>query len=299
MQKRPTLVSALTPPHEQRIRDNIYSAAHDAITHWSTFKWHYTDGNADAHVPHSSQAFCISVWGTFASPRGNGVRKAVASILKDTLFQKALEPYDARVPLELESDSRELLNEYGGKQSHLDGVIKLDGLSVVVESKLFEALGACSQAKEKHCSGIYGAGSDLKLETRIACRLEGQEGSRTPRLYWDVMKPISTKDAYQEGKPCPFAGGGYQVMRNIAAAAKLAGQGRDWRVIFAYPQSSDSETGNLIALVKSKLACEQQHRILTLDYVKLAKELITSEDATARGLGEHMATRLSRQIPQT
>jgi hypothetical protein len=221
----------------------------------------------------------------------------VASILKDPLFQKALEPYDASVPLELESDSRELLNEYGGKQSHLDGVIKLDGLSVVVESKLFEPLGACSQAKEKHCSGIYGAGSDLKRKTTFACRLEDQEGSRTRRLYWDVMKSISAKDAYQEGKPCPFAGGSYQVMRNIAAAAKLAEQGQEWRVIFAYPQSSDPKTGNLIALVKSKLAAEQQHRILTLDYVKLAKELITSEDATAHALGEHMATRLSRQIP--
>jgi hypothetical protein len=83
-------------------------------------------------------------------------------------------------------------------------------------------------------------------------------------------------------------------MRNVAAAAKLADRGREWRVIFAYPQPFEFTTGAMIALVKNKLAAEHQHRILTLDYLKLTEELLRSGDAIASGLGKHMAARLLR-----
>lgn len=214
-------------------------------------------------------------------------------MLKDGLFEKALETCEAEPPLELESDSRELLNEYGGTQSHLDGVLRLIGLSVVIESKLTEPLGRCSQKKDGHCSGIYGPGSDLKLRrTDVSCRLEYQDRQRSPRSYWDIMKAISKEGAYPVGELCAFAGRGYQVMRNLAAAAKLAGDASEWRVIFAYPQSYDPTTDDAIALVRGRLATQHQPRVLALDYIKFAKELIASTDQTANELGKHMSIRL-------
>jgi hypothetical protein len=288
--------TSMTPFEEQAVRDNIFSAAHGAIANWKTFKWHCSE-RVDAHVPHSSQAFCISVWGTFASQQGRVVRDVVASVLQDALFLEVLEQYKTELPLVLESDSRELLNEFGGKQSHLDGVLSLNGLSVVIESKFTEPFGACSQVRDKHCSGVYGPGSDLKLKRdEFPCRLQYKDRQRTPRLYWEIMKPLSNEGVYPLGKPCPFAEGGYQVMRNIAAAAALAtANGSEWRVIFEYPKSSDSRTADTIAFVKGKLAVEQQQRILVLDYVELAEKLMRSEDATAISLGRHMAKRLNGQ----
>jgi hypothetical protein len=145
MKKGKKKVAPLTPDQEQAIRKNIFCAAHGAITDWSTFKWHRTNNVPDAHVPHSSQAFCISVWGTVASAQGGVVRKALNCLLTDSLLEKAVRSYKAGFPVELERDSRELLNGYGGTQSHLDGVLRLNGLSVVIESKLTEPLGRCSQ----------------------------------------------------------------------------------------------------------------------------------------------------------
>ncbi len=292
-EKREKKVAPLTRDQEQAIRKNIFRTAHGAITDWSTFKWHRTNGVPDTHVPHSSQAFCISVWGTVASTQGAVVRKTLSCLLKDDRFARAVESYEAELPLELESDSRDLLNEFGGTQSHLDGVLRLNGLSVVIESKLTEQLGRCSQATGRYCSGIYGPGSDLKLgRTDVSCRLEYQDRQRTPRLYWKIMKEISREGAYRVGEPCAFAGLGYQVMRNIAAAAKLAGDASNWRVIFAYPQSYDSTTDEAIALVRNKLAVQHQHRVLVLDYINFARELMCSTNEIAHDLGIHMAIRL-------
>jgi hypothetical protein len=73
-------------------------------------------------------------------------------LLKDALLRRVLASHEAELPLELESDSRELINEYGGTQSHLDGVLRLNGLSVVVESKLTEPLSVnMSESKFSRC----------------------------------------------------------------------------------------------------------------------------------------------------
>ena len=49
------------------------------------------------------------------------------------------------------------------------------------------------------------------------------------------MRQLSDEGAYSIGEPCPFAAGGYQVMRNIAAGAALTIPGNsEWRVIFAW-----------------------------------------------------------------
>jgi hypothetical protein len=48
------------------------------------------------------------------------------------------------------------------------------------------------------------------------------------------MRQLSDEGAYSIGEPCPFAAGGYQVMRNIAAEAALTIPGSsEWRVLRA------------------------------------------------------------------
>ena len=81
-------------------------------------------------------------------------------------------------------------------------------------------------------------------------------------------------------------------MRNIAAAAKLAPKNSEWGVIFAYPQSYDPTTQQAIALVTGKLIVQHQPRVLTLDYLRFAKEVMALTDTTAKELGKHMALRL-------
>src|SRR5690242_16092776 len=88
------------------IKENIFSAAHGAIENWGTFAWHCTNGEPDTHVANSSQAFCISVWGTFASARGVVVRSAVIGLLNDLAFTEAIRKYPAEVPLQFESVNR-------------------------------------------------------------------------------------------------------------------------------------------------------------------------------------------------
>ena len=297
-----TLLMTFTDPTLQKsIRENIYHAAHWAIGDWDAYKWHRTNGQPDTHVSHSSQALCISVWGTFASAEGKAVRRVITGLLNDGELQRAIGRYDTQIPLTLESDSRELLNEYGGTQSHLDGVLDLDELPVVIESKLTEPLGCCSQVKQRHCSGIYGPGSDLKLKRPDPCRLLYKDQNRTSRLYWDIMGQLSRPDSYPFGQACPFAGSGFQVMRNIAAAFRMAtgkntggNNGREWRVIFAYP--SDPRTSQAIRAVREKLNPEQQKRVLSLDYLQLAELLGKSSDPIAKGLSQHMSARLGINV---
>lgn len=108
------------------------------------------------------------------------------------------------------------------------------------------------------------------------------------------MNHLSVPNAYpQMGHRCPFADQGYQVMRNIAAAAQYAlteGKGQDWRVVFSFPP--DRTTDAVISHIQERLQDEHRKRVLKLDYMKLAKVLAVSEDDTARGLAAHMANRL-------
>jgi hypothetical protein len=115
------------------------------------------------------------------------------------------------------------------------------------------------------------------------------------------MGQLSRPDSYPFGQACPFAGSGYQVMRNIAAAFRKAtgkktsgNNGREWRVIFAYP--SDPRTSHAIRAVREKLNPEQQKRVLSLDYLQLAELLEKSSDPIAKGLSQHMSARLGINV---
>jgi hypothetical protein len=276
------------------VRDNIFPVARAVVTDWDAFPWHRNTrtGEIDADVPWSSQALCMSVWGTVTAPEGAEVRKLVgraaphaelARVLADRVLRVALERIDG-----------DLLNEKGsGNPTNLDVVVETGSDAVVIESKLSEPLGGCSQPP-KQCSGTYGPGSDLKWRTPAPCRLAIPDGRRTARAYWTVMDTLAGGSFTAPGSPCPFRGPGYQVMRTIASAFRLGERrGKDWRVVFAFPFTLGGSTPADVAAVRDRLLPEHRSRIGLLDYDALAAALLSGESAVARDLGRHMATRIA------
>ncbi len=284
------------PKNIENIRRNIFCEAYPSIGDWSTFPWHSsrnTQMGSDSDRLHSSQAFCISVWGTFAAQTGESVRSAVGKLVNDTGFSSAMEAAGGVIDLSLENVDRGRLNEHPagvGEPTNLDVLIRLPNLTVAVESKLTEAFGSCSQALTRNCSGVYGAGSDLKMKSEALCRLDLADGRRQARSYWEVMRRISEDDAYPVGEPCAFAGSTYQLMRVIASAAQAGSP--DWRALFAYP-SGRGAASEEIAKVVRRLRPENRSRIIHLDYIELAQRLAGSADAVAQGLALHMRERLT------
>jgi len=282
-----------SPEKLARIRANIHMPAQAAIPDWETFDWHRSNGAIDTDVPHSSQAFCISVWGTLARGDAGAARAAVADLLGDQASRDALREAPT---LRLEHVSRPVLNEYLGKATNIDAFLIWPGLAIAVESKLREDYGPCSQAP-RNCTGRYEVGSDLKTGTDAPCRLEVQDGKRTPRAYWEVMGSLAHPGAYPTGERCPFAGGGYQVMRTIAFAARHAErQGCDWRAVFVFPGSRSLRSGKTIDAVTEPLLGEHKKRVLRLDYEALARRLVSSDDPTSLQLGRYMEDRLATAL---
>ena len=66
-------------------------------------------------------------------------------------------------------------------------------------------------------------------------------------------------------------------------------------MVFCFPP--DNSTDVAINYVRDRLNEEHRNRVLKLNYVKLTKILANSEDATARGLAAHMASRLGLETP--
>lgn len=182
-----------------------------------------------------------------------------------------------------------------GNPTNLDAVWCLPGLVVVVESKLTEDFGWCGQAKDGHCTGRIGPGSDVKTGTDVRCRLEIADGRREPRRYWQVLERLAGGKGWPAAEsPCPLARGGYQVARVVAAAAELGRRsGRDWRAVFAYPAMLLRDTRESLKTVTQMLSEENKRRVLELDYSALAPDLLACADDTAQGLGSHLWQRLA------
>ena len=279
------------------LESNIYSQAHWSVGDWHDFDWHKSQsGEVDSDVLQSSQAFCISVWGSLfrhsSSLDSSSIRKS-ADLDDDWAF------LDSETTPEFEFSDRTLLDELNTPQpTSIDVLLEFDEVVVTVESKLTEALGSCSQPKNKACSGMYMEGSDLKTGTDAPCRLQIQDGRRTPRRYWDVMTDICGPGFVQLGKPCPFAGPSYQVMRNIATASALAERkGKDWRAIFAFPGAADDKTSQVVDGVASLLSPSESWKVAVLDYDRLAADLASSSSVDERNLATYMSPRLALDRP--
>ena len=103
------------------IQENIHPDAWWAIDDWERFPWHTSRGQPDGHVPHSSQAFCISVWGSIAHPESSAARLAVAPLLDSAMGQAMSSPPE----LALEYVDRSLLNEYGGVATNIRSLMPI------------------------------------------------------------------------------------------------------------------------------------------------------------------------------
>ena len=69
------------------------------------------------------------------------------------------------------------------------------------------------------CTGTYGTGSDQKTHTMAPCRLQTWDGTRAPRLYWQIAWELFRPEVLvPNGRACPFAGPSFQLMRNLALA---------------------------------------------------------------------------------
>lgn len=274
------------------LKANIYEAAHPAIDDWYAMDWHTDQSDVvDGDVPHSSQAFCMSVWGSLAGHAqaiGLGALRASADLGAEWEF------LDGDHDLEFEFEDRSLLNEFGSpKATNVDVLLTFDGYVVAVESKLTEAFGGCGQVAKRKCSGDYQPGSDLKTGSDAPCRLQIQEGRRTPRKYWDVMSVLGESGAFPHETPCPFAGGSYQVIRNIAVAYELGlREGKDWRVIFAFPASSRHDSVGYVHRVVDRLRPEHRQRISIVDYDMVGSVFAASGDSDTSRLGSYMLDRL-------
>src|SRR3954447_4949682 len=244
--------------------DNVFAGAHPHVASWPSALWHPGIGS-----PRSSQALCVSVWGTIAEHRRR------TAIVNEIFAGAGLELGDVSTPrirCEAGADGglAYLLNETGGNATPtcVDATVGWPGGLVCIESKFTESsFGACSQTKPRidrppgaasgttialgpACNGTYGPGSDLKTGTRAPCRLGTWDGTRAPRLYWDLAWDLFRPEILTPaGLPCPFAGPSFQLMRNLA----LARAGASPRSVRPHrdgpPHTQQREWGLLVAHV--------------------------------------------------
>lgn len=231
----------------------IYAGAVSHVRAWSRGRWHKGVGQ-----PHSSQALCVSVWGTIAEhPR----RAALLSRIFRAAGLASAPDTSVEVTCEV-VDRPRLLNETGAgtRPTSVDALVEWSGGTVAVESKLTEPhFDSCGQVTGRPaagqgsspgpaCSGRYESGSDLKTRSQAPCRLQVWDGDRAPRLYWQVGWDLFEPEVLRPPRrPCPFAGPSYQLMRNLVFA-KAAARPRSRRIDGAsLPVIEFREFGLLVA----------------------------------------------------
>jgi len=285
---------AITPEQHSAALANLYPEAAAAIAGWAPGRL-----EARAARPHSSQAICVSVFETI------GLRPAATreAVLKDLLTLAGI-GLDALHGVEIETEVREhrgVLNEIGGgTPTALDGLVWWPSGVMTIESKFTEQeFGGCSQVRPSkvpasdqrfdpgeptkgfaNCTGRHEVGSDLKPITRpleAACRLTVRDRNRRPRLYWDLAPELFNPDVYELGRPCPFCGDRYQLMRNISFAYKWA-RDRDlphfaFMVMLVDSAPASDKMRSAVEKVRGLLLREHRSRLGVISYEQLADVL--------------------------
>ena len=230
------------------------------------FPWH-----SHAHLPNSSQVFCISAFGTL---RQIGNRNQIVNDFLLELWPDA-NGYD-RWDIRLESQDASLLNEVGAQPTSVDAVLTSPGEVICIESKFDsdarQGLGTCSQTRGNPapCAGHYGPDSDLRTGTPAWCRLELWEKARSPRLYWMLGRQFfqpGVFDPQQPGEECPLRNN-YQLMRNFLFAAMLAREERKsfFRVVVISPHNTSETLLQQVQDFQAILLPEYQDRIQFAPY---------------------------------
>ena len=266
------------------------------------FPWH-----DQAHLPQSSQAFCVSAFGTL---RHLGSCNQVISKFMNTCFlDLVVKRGPRRWTIELEASRPELLGEHGPSQpTSIDALCESSQAVVCVESKFLtdarQGFGGCSQASSGACNGFFGPGSDAKTGTPAWCRLETWDGARSPRLYWafgrQYFKP-KVFEMQRQSTACPFKGANYQLMRNFLFAAAYAARMRKgfFGVLALCPRAtSDTIESQLDAFRNEILGQNYQTRVQLAHYEDFIAALESVRDPDARELADFLSGRIDALIPR-
>jgi hypothetical protein len=262
-----------------------------------SFHWH-----PDANLPHSSQVFCVSAFGSI---RNLPVKDQIVS---DLLGQPEHEAQRSSWSIQLEVERPELLTEYGSGQASSIDVLLLSSTCVIcIESKFLTdakaGFGKCSQTKEKNCAGHFGPGSDLKTKTNAWCRLEVWDRDRSPRAYWSLGRAFFRESVYEkqsEGKQCPFDGPNYQLMRNFLFAASISQQKKlhNFGVVVMSPERTAGKLVKQIEEFRNTILQLQFHnQIQLLTYEKLIVHLRQSQIESASNLADFLSSRITALVP--
>jgi hypothetical protein len=256
----------------------LYEGARHHVSGWAKGRL-----EARSAVAYSSQTLCVSVFGALdGHPRAAEILSAIGEAA-------GVELPKTEPSIVCEDRSHEdVLNERGGRSipTSPDVLVRWQECVLTIESKFREGLGPCGQTKAGKtkdgkklpppCTGDHAPGSDRKTGTDAACRLTIWDGRREPRLYWQVAERLFQPDVLAvPRRPCPFANGRYQLMRNIAFAsefARLNGLPR-FGVIVAHVAGSPSaaHTDELVAEFTAMLLPEVRNRFGAVSYEKIAE----------------------------
>jgi Restriction Endonuclease associating with ARP len=271
--------------------------------------------DANAHVLWSSQALCVSVFGSIAeSPHRD---ELVATILTEAGV--GLGPSgSATLDCEVRNEWG-LLRERGGKHPTCpDVLVSWPDAVMTIESKFTEQLDGCGQLKPSRrtfivdgkptrmrgaaCSGNYEPRSDLtrKMDADVSCRLTVAEGGREARRYWELAPRLFKPECIETPqRPCPFART-YQLMWNLSFAAAWAERGElsDFGLLLAYvgdaPNAAKSEA--LFRKFRGMLLPSVAERVGSITYERIAKVLGASGRPEDGRLRTWIAARLSEGL---
>jgi hypothetical protein len=242
-------------------------------------------------------------------PRGRDILRAIGATAAVEL------PASEPVIVCEDRSHPEVLNEKGGRSipTSPDVLVRWPGFVLTVESKFREGLGPCGQTKSRKtkthgkedpaCTGDYAPGSDRKTETDAACRLTIWDGKREPRRYWEVAERLFRPAVLEvPSRPCPFADGRYQLMRNITFASEFARlndlQGFAFLVAYVAGSPSAMHTETLAAEFADMLLPDARTRFGLVSYEAIASIVAQHRyQALAIWLTQRIADGLGAQYP--
>src|SRR5581483_4264546 len=219
----------LTSAEILAIEANLFRAARPIVRGRPEFPWHRDRrGAVTAGQLVSSQALAVDFFGTIDALAS---RDAIVNGWMADLRLPFSGPW--RVEFEV-LVSRRLLGE--PRPSQIDvGARGSNGL-VLFECKFTEPDGGCCSqpipiANGQHrgvrqCDGNFAEQVNPVTGTRSRCPLTSK-GVK----YWEIIPDVLAVDPRREYRPCPFAGGWYQWMRNLVAARAI---GLDYRLPSAF-----------------------------------------------------------------
>ena len=205
----------MNKPTRDKIKRNLFPAAHSSVERWDEFRWH-TDrgGECDTDKDNSSQALAIDVFGTLSQVKSR--HHIFNEILRTLGFQSSGQwTVDLEWPV-----PNALLGE--PRETQVDAVARNRDFLVFIECKFSESeAGRCSQPKPlakgahegvRQCNGNYEYQVNPGSGKAAWCSLTGK-GIK----YWEHIPKLFGVSPAEVHRPCPFADSKYQWMRNVVA----------------------------------------------------------------------------------